>query len=311
MNIVRRWRCCGFNSSLLARLSSSNTMRFNKVAASIFGIPVTLFSLLVLHPAAQQTADPNLSACLTIGAIVSACKSYHPNLSSITAFPSAASCACYSSGIWAPSIFDANLAACNNYFSTANTTNLAAISSFYHTTAPCELAGNVLNASATATATTIDQPTGPGPSACSYLSSVISSCSSVSPDFATQTDPHIYASCLCYGPAGIGGVLTGWEPMAFDNSLATCNSYLSSVNPGAWASYTTQSRALLTTPCASAGDVRNSGSSSTVPRTSVGGSTTMARTTTTASAAMRNRLEGTAGGWLLGSSLVLLMMNGV
>ncbi|KAK4214433.1 hypothetical protein QBC37DRAFT_461899 [Rhypophila decipiens] len=285
---------------------------FNKVAASMVGIPVALFSLLVLHTAARQTADANLSACLTIGAIVTVCQSYHPNLLTITAFQSAASCACYSSGIWAPSIFDANLAACANYYSTANTSNLAAISNFYHTTAPCELAGNVLNASATATATTVDQPTGAGPSACSYLSSVIFSCSSVSPDFATQTNPHIFASCLCYGPAGIDGVLTGWKPMAFDNALATCNSYLSSVNPGAWASYTTQSNAFLRTPCASAGDVKNSGSSSTVPRTSVGASTATATSTTTSSAAMRSRLEvGSAGGWLLGSGLALLMMNGV
>jgi hypothetical protein len=72
-------------------------------------------------PTAAPTGDPNYDACLSWQSISSTCQASIPAFASLP-IPTEDKCLCYTSGTYAPSIFDGYWASCLAYFSTASPT---------------------------------------------------------------------------------------------------------------------------------------------------------------------------------------------
>jgi hypothetical protein len=68
---------------------------------------------------ASASSDPNLSACLSFESISSSCDAQIPGFAT-EAISAEENCLCFTSGTYAPSIFDGYWSSCLNYYSTAS-----------------------------------------------------------------------------------------------------------------------------------------------------------------------------------------------
>ncbi|KAH8679771.1 hypothetical protein BGZ60DRAFT_400649 [Tricladium varicosporioides] len=133
------------------------------------------------------------------------------------------------------------------------------------------------------------------PSACSFVYSAISYCSSVSPGFLTMSVSK-QAPCLCYSSAT-------WVPGVFDGAIATCASYYSTASPTDYSVYHA-----FEGFCTSAGNVRvaSTSASTTSKAATTSGATTAVSTpaiTSKATTATATGLAANPGCATVGSSL--------
>lgn len=210
--------------------------------------------LLQLRPVLAQITESNALGCATANAIISICHSISPALSTATAFYLSAPCLCYSSSAWAPSIFDNAHTRCYSYLSTASPQYVASATSVLGgpiPSAPCSQVGNLLQASTTATETSlfISQTTDVNYQACNVVQNAARYCQSMTPAFSTMTDPKEQASCLCYS-----GFL--WKPTLFDNAWGSCLKFYSTGAVSQYTALANRPGGITSAPCALAGDVR-------------------------------------------------------
>ncbi|QSZ36357.1 hypothetical protein DSL72_006233 [Monilinia vaccinii-corymbosi] len=194
--------------------------------------------LATTAPAAvlQQNAG-----CVLVSSTLFACESISPGFTSFV--PSAqASCLCYSSSTWIPTIFDHAVQTCANFASTAAP---SAYPAFVNLEGFCGNLGNIQNSSGPATAATTTTTTtttttstsmtsgsrvpevsiGAVP-ACSTALSLIQLCVGRVPGFM-NLGPTEKAACLCYASA------TSWIPTSFDGAVETCSQHAQSAGASA------------------------------------------------------------------------------
>jgi hypothetical protein len=103
---------------------------------------------------ADSSADPNFSACAQFETIIAECASQTPGFSDISSFSSQASCLCYTSSTFAPSVFDGYFESCLAYFSSAKPRAYSSLTSQNGgTQGSCSSAGDVVNGPASVSAT--------------------------------------------------------------------------------------------------------------------------------------------------------------
>lgn len=155
------------------------------------------------------------TACSTLGSILSICTSLIPSFTALAPTVQA-SCLCYSSAAYLPSIFDDAVEVCADYAFTAwpaAYTPIANLQSFCSNFGPLP------------TLTYEPGDTSIGPiSACNIVSSYLGACASLTPDFMNMlvTDQ---ASCLCYVSKTI------WAPSGFDGAVGGCEQLARTGNP--------------------------------------------------------------------------------
>ncbi|KAI4186874.1 MAG: hypothetical protein LQ346_005605 [Caloplaca aetnensis] len=143
---------------------------------------------------------------------------------------------------------------------------------------------------------------------CSSLGSKIQACDSATPGFENYRLWDTQASCFCYEGSN-------FAPSSFDNYYSSCLDFLSTDNPAAYSILTVGTDEVVSTPCASMGDVRETspasaqggavggGSQNTRSTASPGGTVATANTalpTPTTSAA--RTVPSAAGGNVAGGS---------
>lgn len=216
-------------------------------------------------------------------------------------FSSQASCVCYSSSVWQPSVFDNALDTCLVHLSTASPAQFSSIGGNIIPTNPCALEGDIVAGSTTPAITS-----GSGTAtfdanyaACSSWEVIEASCSM---DISSSALPFTTeASCLCYT-----GIST-YAPNIFDGYWASCLDYYQTANPAFYSS-SLQGDTLTRTPCAAAGNVLGTavatGGVSSIVATSTAVTATATATTTasvaggsgtTTSTALTTHLSGTSG----------------
>ncbi|CAD6442353.1 8b93a3d3-bc37-4385-9829-e4274e3280da [Sclerotinia trifoliorum] len=193
--------------------------------------------LLNIHRAncVRRHDDPTMSApaavlqqnpgCALVSSTLFACESITPGFTSL--LPSAqASCLCYSSSTWIPTVFDKAVQTCANFASTAVPD---AYPAFVNLEGFCGNIGNIKTArSSIASASTISKPFVPtftisAIPACYTAFSLIQFCVALIPGFIAL-NPTQQASCLCYTS------ITSWVPKPFDNAVETCSQHAQSVS---------------------------------------------------------------------------------
>lgn len=199
---------------------------------------------------------------------------------------------CYSSTSWVPNAFDGAVETCAEYAATAlpasDYSDIADLEGF------CSSIGDVINSDSPATVTATTTPAAKvtaAPSsgsvdiftntACSFVGSALSYCSSVSPGFVSM-DVTSQAPCLCY--SSVNPTSTAWVPDIFDGFVLTCAEFVSSAAPESLSIVTD-----LENFCtdignvlgdASAGATTTGGNGLPVATKTVGGGTTTRQTTT-------------------------------
>src|SRR4051812_25090770 len=131
--------------------------------------PITQGPTLPAVVARQDTG--NFSSCSTFYGIVTSCSAATSNFFNLP-FSVGASCLCYSSSIWQPTIYDNALSTCLGYLSTADPAYYSSLASNGVQSVPCEAVGDVA---------TMTNPAGrfdPNSIACSSWYSMEASCSS-------------------------------------------------------------------------------------------------------------------------------------
>lgn len=104
---------------------------------------------------ADPSADPNFRACAQFETIVDECNSQTPGFTDLSKFSSQASCLCYTSSTFAPSIFDGYVESCIAYFSSASPRAYSSLTS--GTQGSCSAVGDVVNSPASVRATRTDE----------------------------------------------------------------------------------------------------------------------------------------------------------
>lgn len=230
---------------------------------------------------APQADDLGAEICSDITALFSICNSATPGIFS-SATTDIAGCLCYSSTVWAPTIFDSAVSSCAVYASTALPASDYSIASAFEgfctsvgdyqknanpgssptsnvPTTASPTPGGTLSPSPTPAATTpTAKPSASGSvgssvdiltnSACSYVDFALSFCNSATPGFSTM-DVSKQAPCLCYSS-------TKWSPNGFDGPVKTCADYVLTADPSIYSDFTS-----VEGFCSSIGDVTLAGAS--------------------------------------------------
>ncbi|KAL8902694.1 MAG: hypothetical protein Q9207_004461 [Kuettlingeria erythrocarpa] len=112
---------------------------------------------------------------------------------------------------------------------------------------------------------------------CSSLGSKLEACESATPGFSNYRLWDTQASCFCYQGSN-------FAPSSFDNYYSSCLEFLSTDNPAAYSilTVTVGTDEVVSTPCASMGDVRET-SPASAQGGAVGGGSQNTRSTGTAS----------------------------
>lgn len=178
-----------------------------------------------------------------------------------------ATCLCYSSTSWAPTLFDGAASTCASYAKTADPADYSVISELQGF---CSSVGNVKPASISVSTTRLSassafQSTSVGSASsplitsapktssttlnpgCSTVDFALSYCSSVSPGFLSM-DVSEQAPCLCYSSSS-------FNPAFFDSAVQTCANYVSTAAPDLYTDISA-----LEKFCSSAGDVLHASS---------------------------------------------------
>jgi hypothetical protein len=207
----------------------------------------------------RQNSDPGSTSCDAWLSIEDSCTAQTSNFVNLD-FTVQASCLCYSSTVWQPSVFDNDFDTCLEYLSTASPSAYSALGGNTLPTNPCALAGNVVANTAgsdTGTATTsaaiggsaslpTPKPTAsssqdPNDLACLSWNAIQLSCSSSIPSFSALPF-SVEASCLCYKSSTyIGSV--------YDDYWGSCLNYFSTASPVFYSS-TLGGDTVQRTPCA-------------------------------------------------------------
>ncbi|KAK4168362.1 hypothetical protein QBC43DRAFT_330896 [Cladorrhinum sp. PSN259] len=266
----------------------------------------TLFVLFLLQTGniLAQVTDINALGCATAAAIVSACASLSPQLSTATAFAQLAPCYCYSSLAWAPSIFDNAHTRCYSWLSSVSPQAVASETSRLGgpiASSPCGQAGNIRGATTTATEQSIvnSRTTDVNYQACLTIQGAANQCASLTPGFQSITEPKSQASCFCYS-----GLV--WNPGLYDGLWGSCLSYLSTGSPSQYSALVNRPGGITTSPCALAGDIRagvtptpgDSTSFSTPTRTSSTTSTSTSGPGSNAAGGGGRDLRRSSGTWM-------------
>ncbi|KAF7506404.1 hypothetical protein GJ744_011758 [Endocarpon pusillum] len=102
---------------------------------------------------ADSSADPNLGACLQVGTIIDNCNSQTSGFTDLSTFSSQASCLCYTSSTFAPSIFDGYFESCLSYYSSASPRAYSSLTAENGgTQGACSAVGDVVNGPASVSA---------------------------------------------------------------------------------------------------------------------------------------------------------------
>jgi hypothetical protein len=227
------------------------TLLTNVVLSTTFDKPVPLLG--------RQT-DSGITSCAPWISIIDPCTAATPSFQSLP-FSVEASCLCYSSGLWQPSVYDSAFDECLAYLSTASPAFYSSIGGGTLPTDPCQQAGNVIasvsggGSPALASPTLTIGPTSTSPSqpansgACVSFDLIQASCAIATSSFTNLpfTDE---ASCLCYASGT-------YAPSLFDGYWGACLAFYSTASP---AFYTSLGGDTLTrSPCAEVGNVRSTG----------------------------------------------------
>ncbi|KAH6662591.1 hypothetical protein B0J14DRAFT_495731, partial [Halenospora varia] len=160
-------------------------------------------------PAAQLKDNPS---CLLLGEALAICGSLTPDFKNLSP-PDQAQCLCYSSTVWAPTLFDSAVKSCADFASASATSAYSALANIEGF---CTNIGDVAKVPASNTATiTATVPTPLPVAACDGMTSSLSSCAKSTPGFNTMLAAD-QARCLCYS-----GTLR-WTPDAFDKAADSC-----------------------------------------------------------------------------------------
>ncbi|KAH8680020.1 hypothetical protein BGZ60DRAFT_369047, partial [Tricladium varicosporioides] len=160
-------------------------------------------------PAAQLKDNPS---CLLLGEALAICGSLTPGFKNLSP-PNQAQCLCYSSTVWAPTLFDSAVKSCADFASASATSAYSALANIEGF---CTSIGDVAKVPASNTATpTTTAPTPFPVAACDSMVSFLSSCAKSTPGFNTMLAVD-QSKCLCHSGA------RKWNPDAFDKAVDTC-----------------------------------------------------------------------------------------
>lgn len=277
----------------------ANSYPLTTLTLSIALLPSILAATITAPPRPllpRQSADAGSTSCDLWLNIEASCTSATPNFVNL-AFSSQASCVCYSSSVWQPSVFDNALDTCLSYLSTASPAQFSSISGNSIPTNPCALEGNILAGSTTPAITSGSSTTtfDANYAACSSWQAIEASCSMDISSFSALPFTT-EASCLCYT-----GTST-YAPSIFDGYWSSCLDYYQTASPAFYSS-SLHGDMVTRTPCAAAGNVlgtaaATSGVSSLVATSTAVTATAPATTTasgTTTSTALTTQKNGTSG----------------
>ncbi|CAG8959302.1 hypothetical protein HYFRA_00013072 [Hymenoscyphus fraxineus] len=230
-------------------------------AGALIGDAVGIFDG---SPIVQVRALP--SACNYVYSAIDYCSSVSPGWISAPE-KTQATCLCYSSTSWIPSVFDSSVSSCAQYVKTVDPQDYSVIANLGGF---CSSAGNVRGNNIATSTRTPTSPTAastttapsslspspaitPGPTTarpplsaapgCSTVSRILGSCISLTKGF-TDLPAHSQASCLCY-------TSSTYAPGNFDDNVQTCASFVSTATPTAYPVFSA-----LQSFCGDEGDVR-------------------------------------------------------
>ncbi|CAG8977460.1 hypothetical protein HYALB_00011808 [Hymenoscyphus albidus] len=213
-------------------------------AGALIGDAVGIFDG---SPIVQVRALP--SACNYVYSAIGYCSSVSPGWISAPT-KTQATCLCYSSTSWIPSVFDNSVSSCAQYVKTVDPQDYSVIANLGGF---CSSAGNVRGNNIATSTRTPTSPTAasttaapsslspsptitPGPTTarpplnaapgCSTVSRILNSCSSLTKGF-TDLPARSQASCLCY-------TSSTYAPGNFDDNVQTCASFVSTATPTAY-----------------------------------------------------------------------------
>jgi len=269
------------------------TLLIHAVLSATFDRPV---------PQVARQADQGITSCVPWLSLVESCTAATPSFESLP-FSVRASCLCYSSSLWQPSVYDGALDTCLAYLATASPTYYSSIGGGTAPTDPCRLAGDVI-----ATASTGSYPASPSPTmttgasitspsqpvisgACLSADLILASCALATSSF-TNLPFTVEASCLCYTSGT-------YAPSVYDGYWAACLGFYSTASPVYYSSL--GGDVLPRTPCARVEKIIGSTvptvSSSTTNTPSPSALTTVVSIVTTQSGAPGLRIESYT--WLI------------
>ncbi|KAL8710282.1 MAG: hypothetical protein Q9220_005052 [cf. Caloplaca sp. 1 TL-2023] len=228
-------------------------MRCNRVvprlATSSFLLATTVFISTVAainskhHPFLKRQGCNNIdSQCSSVGTTLSDCINYVCD-SCTNVDPSISQC-CKQTG-------DSNIATCiEKNLDTSTSTGLSGDTSLSN---GLDSATSFTGSSRTGSATRDSFPTTTALAvsnpACSSLLSKIEACESATPGFDFIIFWTSQASCFCYDS-------NTYRPSSFDGYYSSCLGYLSTADPDTYSSLTVGNDDAVSTPCASAGNVK-------------------------------------------------------
>lgn len=175
------------------------------------------------------------------------------------AFDQQASCLCYSSSVWAPSIYDDYVETCVEYLSTASPSFYSSVlGGSTSPTAPCAELAASSNSSGTRTGSagplkTSSASYDANAAACTSWDAIAVACSQETSSF-NALPFSVEASCLCYSGAS-------YAPSIYDGYWGSCLSFYKTANSTFYSSQLGGDN-VAKTPCAAEGNVRG-GSSTT------------------------------------------------
>jgi hypothetical protein len=217
-------------------------------------------------PRLARQADSGVTSCVSWLSLVDSCTAATPSFKSLP-FSIEASCLCYSSSLWQPSVFDSAFDTCLSYLSTASPALYSSAGGATLPTDPCQQAGDVVatgsggDNSAVASPTTTIGPTITSPSqpvnsgACVSFNLIQASCALATSSF-TDLPFTVEASCLCYTSGT-------YAPSVFDGYWGACLGFYSTASPVFYSSLGGDT--LTRTPCAEFGKVGGNSGPTTSP----------------------------------------------
>jgi hypothetical protein len=224
------------------------------VISSLLTVPILLIRAVLSAtfdrpvPQVARQVGAGISSCVPWLSLVESCTAATSGFESLP-FSVRASCLCYSSGLWQPSIYDGAFDTCAAYLATASPAFYSSKSGGTMPTDPCRLAGDVITtgshpASPSPTMTTgasITSPSQPAnPGACLSADLILASCALATSSF-TNLPFTVEASCLCYTSGT-------YAPSVYDGYWAGCLGFYSTASPVYYSSL--GGDVLPRTPCA-------------------------------------------------------------
>jgi hypothetical protein len=212
--------------------------------------PTSASTITAAPHLARRQAGENSPSCAGFYSLESSCSYATTNFLNLS-FDQQASCLCYSSSQWVPSVFDGYFATCLSYLATASPAVYSAVVGTGMPTAPCAAVATTTTSGTPAT--TNGTPTPVTTSfdanvlACSSLDLMESSCSQFTPSF-TDLPFSVEASCLCYSGST-------YAPSIFDRYWGSCLAYIQTADPSLY-TVSLSGSAAISNPCVLEGDVR-------------------------------------------------------